>query len=112
MHAKWAFKLCTAGGFKIPGFALADDGFLGLYGGQVVAASDWLPQDRAISSVPCPKGLVVRYPIRMFEDLLPYTRVSTEEAVALAAERGGEKKGCSMGRRGGGGLWGKENKHQ
>jgi len=54
--AKWAFKLCTAGGFKIPGFALADDGFLSLYEGQVVAASDWLPQDRAISSVPCPKG--------------------------------------------------------
>ena len=34
--AKWTFKLCTAGGFKIPGFALADDGFLGLYQGQVV----------------------------------------------------------------------------
>ncbi|MCU1295891.1 MAG: hypothetical protein JWO91_169, partial [Acidobacteriaceae bacterium] len=47
--AKWAFKLCTAGGFKMPGFALADDGFLALYKGEVVTASDWLPEDRAIS---------------------------------------------------------------
>jgi hypothetical protein len=94
--AKWAFKLCTAGGFKIPGFALADDGFLALYEGQVVAASDWLPQDRAISSVPCPKGLVVRYPIRMFEDLLPYTRVSTGEAVALVTQTIEEQNGCSV----------------
>ncbi|MHB8412695.1 MAG: hypothetical protein ACYDDI_12235 [Candidatus Acidiferrales bacterium] len=94
--AKWAFKLCTAGGFKIPGFALADDGFLGLYQGQVVAASDWLPQDRAISSVPCPKGLIVRYPIRMFEDLLPYTRVSADEAVALVTQAVEEQNGCSM----------------
>ena len=94
--AKWAFKLCTAGGFKIPGFALADDGFLRLYQGQVVAASDWLPQDRAISSVPCTKGLVVRYPIRMFEDLLPFTRVTTEEAVALVTQVIEEQNGCSM----------------
>ena len=94
--AKWAFKLCTAGGFKIPGFALADDGFLGLYQGQVVAASDWLPQDRAISSVRCPRGLIVRYPIRMFEDLLPYTRVSQEEAVALVTQAVKEQNGCSI----------------
>jgi hypothetical protein len=94
--AKWAFKLCTAGGFKIPGFALADDGFLGLYRGRVVAASDWMPRDRAISSVPCTKGLVVRYPIRMFEDLLPFTRVSTDEAAALVTQAIEEQNGCSM----------------
>lgn len=94
--AKWTFKLCAAGGFKIPGFALADDGFLALYEGQLVAASDWLPQDRAISSVSCRKGLVVRYPIRMFEDLLPYTRVSTEEAVALVTRTIEEQNGCSV----------------
>jgi len=94
--AKWAFKLCTAGGFKIPGFALADDGFLGLYQGRVVAASDWLPEDRAISSVPCSKGLVVRYPIRMFEDLLPYRRASTHEAVALVTQAIEEQNGCSI----------------
>ncbi|MGB6875400.1 MAG: hypothetical protein WBD87_05145 [Candidatus Acidiferrales bacterium] len=94
--AKWTFKLCTAGGFKIPGFALADDGFLALHQGQVVAASDWLPEGRAISSIPCRKGLVVRYPIRMFEDLLPYTRVSTEEAVALVTQAIEEQNGCSI----------------
>ena len=94
--AKWTFKLCTAGGFKIPGFALADDGFLAFYEGQVVAASDWLPQDRAISSVPCPKGLIVRYPIRMFEDLLPYARVPAEEAVALVTDAIEEQNGCSV----------------
>jgi hypothetical protein len=94
--AKWTFQLCTAGGFKIPGFALADDGFLALHQEQVVAASDWLPEDRAISSVPCRKGLVVRYPIRMFEDLLPYTRVSTEEAVACVTQAIKEQNGCSI----------------
>jgi hypothetical protein len=94
--AKWAFKLCTAGGLKIPGFALADDGFLSLHDGQVVAASDWLPQDRAVSSVPCSKGLVVRYPIRMFEDLLLYTRMTTDEAVALVTQAITEQNGCSI----------------
>lgn len=94
--AKWTFKLCTAGGFKIPGFALADDGFLALYRGQVVGASDWLPQDRAVGSVPCTKGLVVRYPIRMFEDLLPYVRVSTSEAAVLVKQAIEEQNGCSI----------------
>src|SRR5260370_16295935 len=74
--AKRAFKLCTAGGFKIPGFALAVDAFLSLYQGQVVAASDWLPQDRALRSLPCPKRLAVRYPIRLFAAFLPHTRPS------------------------------------
>jgi hypothetical protein len=96
--AKWVFKLCTAGGFKIPGFALADDGFLAFYQGQVVAASDWLPQDRTICPASCTKGLVVRYPIRMFEDLLPVTRVSTEEAVDLVEQAIQEQNGCSMDR--------------
>lgn len=95
--AKWTFKLSTAGGFKIPGFALADDGFLALHEGRVVAASDWLPEDRAISSVACRKGLIVRYPIRMFEDLLPYARVSTQEAAGLMTQAIEEQNGCSMG---------------
>jgi len=94
--ARWTFKLCTGGGFKMPGFALADDGFLALYQGKVVAASDWLPLDRAITSVPCRKGLVVRYPIRMFEDLLPYTRLSAEEALAVMTEAIEEQNGCQM----------------
>jgi hypothetical protein len=94
--ANWTFKLSTAGGFRMPGFALADDGFLALYQGQVVAASDWLPQDQAITPVPSKKGLVVRYPIRMFEDLLPYTRVTTEEAAALVTEAIREQNGCQI----------------
>ena len=94
--AKWAFKLCTAGGFKIPGFALADDGFLALHQGRVVAASDWLPQDRTLCRVACTRGLVVRYPIRMFEDLLPVSRVSTDEAADLVIEAIQEQNGCLM----------------
>src|SRR5436190_14840375 len=68
--ARWTFKLCTGGGFRMPAFALADDGFLALYDGQVVTASDWLPLDCAITSLSCGRGQVVRYPIRMFEELL------------------------------------------
>src|SRR5262245_54022275 len=74
--ALWTFKLCTGGGFRMPAFALADDGFLALHDGQVVTASDWMPLDCAITSVPSECGLIVRYPIRMFEDLLPYRRLS------------------------------------
>jgi hypothetical protein len=74
--ARWTFKLCTGGGFRMPAFALADDGFLALHDGQVISASDWMPLDCAITSVPSECGLIVRYPIRMFEDLLPYRRLS------------------------------------
>jgi hypothetical protein len=79
--ARWTFKLCTGGGFRMPAFALADDGFLALHNGQIVAASDWMPLDRAITSVSSECGLIVRYPIRMFEDLLPYRRLSATEIV-------------------------------
>jgi hypothetical protein len=81
--ARWTFKLATGGGFKMPAFALADDGYLALYQDQVVSGSDWIPKDRAITSLPCERGLVVRYPIRMFEDLLPYQPLSAEDAVTL-----------------------------
>jgi len=77
--ARWTFKLCTGGGFRMPAFALADDGFLAFHDGQVVTASDWMPLDRGITSLESECGLVVRYPIRMFEDLLPYRRLSREE---------------------------------
>src|SRR5262245_23740667 len=33
--ARWTFKLCTGGGFRMPAFALADDGILALHDGQV-----------------------------------------------------------------------------
>ena len=89
--ARWTFKLCTGGGFRMPAFALADDGILALHDGQVIAASDWLPLDGAITSLSCLRGLVVRYPIRMFEDLLPFRRMPIGEmvgAIAHAVQQG------------------------
>src|SRR5436309_8020178 len=83
--ARWTFKLCTGGGFRMPAFALADDGILALHDGQVLAASDWLPLDCAVTSLASERGLVVRYPIRMFEDLLPYRRIATGETVGEIA---------------------------
>src|SRR5207237_378664 len=83
--ARWTFKLCTGGGFRMPACALADDGILALHDGQVIAASDWLLLDCAITSVSCERGLVVRYPIRMFEDLLPIRRIPVGEMVGAIA---------------------------
>src|SRR4030095_5444091 len=67
----------------LPAFALADDGFLFLHDGRVIAGSDWIPEDTALTSLPCQTGLVVRYPIRMKEDLLPVRCLPTSEVVSL-----------------------------
>jgi hypothetical protein len=83
--ARWAFKVCTAGGFEMPAFALADDGYLLLHYGQVYSGSDWMPQDRSINTLATNRGLVVRYPVRMKEDLLPYTKIPPMEARQLLA---------------------------
>src|SRR6516162_1412447 len=83
---KWAYRLCTSGGFRLPGFALADDGYLFLHKGQVVCDSDWIPKANAIAESSCRHGLVVRYPIRMKEDLLPVGNLSSEDTVRLLAE--------------------------
>jgi len=83
--ARWAFKVCTAGGFEMPAFALADDGYLLLHNGQVYSGSDWMPQDRSINALATNRGLVVRYPVRMKEDLLPYTKVPPTETRHLLA---------------------------
>ena len=93
--ARWAYRLCTSGGFRLPGFALADDGYLVLHDGQVFWGSDWIPKDRAIASVPSRHGLVVRYPIRMKEDLLPFENLSVDEIPGLLA-RDLQKRGCHM----------------
>jgi hypothetical protein len=37
--ARWAFKLCTAGGFRLPGFTLGDDGYLVLQEGRIYCGS-------------------------------------------------------------------------
>ncbi len=91
--ARWAFKVCTAGGFEMPAFALADDGYLFLHGGKVYSGSDWMPQDRSINSLDTSRGLVVRYPVRMKEDLLPYTKIPTTELRQLLA-RELDRQGC------------------
>ena len=91
--AKWAFKVCTAGGFEMPAFALADDGYLFVHGGKVYSGSDWMPQDRSINALATDRGLVVRYPVRMKEDLLPYTKITTSESRQLLM-REFERQGC------------------
>lgn len=92
--ARWAFKVCTAGGFQMPAFALADDGYLLLHEGRVYAGSDWMPQDRSINALGTRRGLVVRYPVRMKEDLLPYTKIVPDELRTLLALEL-ERQGCS-----------------
>ena len=71
LMARWAYKLMTGGGIELPAFALADDGFLVCQHGEVVSGADWMPLTTAITSLPSSRGLCVRYPVRMFEDLLP-----------------------------------------
>jgi hypothetical protein len=80
--ARWAFKAATGGGFRLPAFALMDDGYLFLKDGQVVAGSDWIPEHKAIVPLASKHGLCVRYPIRMVDDLLPFGNLSDEEIVA------------------------------
>ncbi|HEX4785199.1 MAG TPA: hypothetical protein VH350_12710 [Candidatus Sulfotelmatobacter sp.] len=80
--ARWAFKAATGGGFRLPAFALMDDGYLFLKDGQVVAGSDWIPEHKAIVPLASKHGLCVRYPIRMVDDLLPFGNLSDDEIVA------------------------------
>ena len=68
----------------MPAFALADDGYLFVHDGKVYSGSDWMPQDRSINALATERGLVVRYPVRMKEDLLPYTKITTSELRAVA----------------------------
>jgi len=80
--ARWVFKTATGGGFRMPAFALADDGYLFLQNGRVYCGSDWIPEHKAIVPLASQKGLCVRYPIRMVEDLLPFGNLSDEEIFA------------------------------
>jgi hypothetical protein len=93
--AKWAYKVSTAGGFTLPAFALADDGVLFLHEGKVWSASDWIPQEHAIAPLACERFLLVRYPIRTKEDLLPIHNLHTSDAVArLTAHL--QSQGCPL----------------
>jgi hypothetical protein len=81
--ARWAFRTCTGGGFRLPSFALADDGVLIEYRGKILSASDWIPEDTSITSLTAEKGLCIRYPIRMLEDLLPIRHLTHDELVPM-----------------------------
>ena len=83
---KWAYRLCTSGGFRLPGFALADDGYLFLHDGRVACGSDWIPKSAAIVRSEFARGLIVRYPIRMKEDLLPVENLAAADTIHLMAE--------------------------
>ena len=87
MLAKWAFKTLTGGGFSMPAFALADDGYLLYQDGHLYAGADWLPLHQAITTVESHYGLCVRYPIRMAEDLLPMHHLSPNQVAACAEQR-------------------------
>jgi hypothetical protein len=80
--ARWAFKAATSGGFRLPAFALMDDGYLFLKDGQVFSGSDWIPEHKAIVPLASRHGLCVRYPIRMVDDLLPFGNLSDDEIAA------------------------------
>lgn len=80
--ARWAFKTATGGGFRLPAFALMDDGYLFLKDGQVFSGSDWIPEHEAIVPLASKHGLCVRYPIRMVDDLLPFGNLSDDEILA------------------------------
>jgi hypothetical protein len=80
--ARWAFKTATGGGFRLPAFALMDDGYLFLKDGHVFSGSDWIPEHRAIVPLASKYGLCVRYPIRMVDDLLPFGNLSDDEILS------------------------------
>lgn len=93
--ARWAFWLCTSGGFYMPAFLLGDDGVLVVRNGKVYSVSDWIPEHAIATRLRFEKALCVRYPIRMYEDLLPVRKLSTLELVqrlqtALA------RQGCAL----------------
>lgn len=94
--AEWAFKASTAGALSFPAFALADDGFLVARDGEIYYSADWMPKDWAYSRLNSENVLIVRYPIRTKEDLLPLHNRLTGEMAALLTDRLRDK-GCPMG---------------
>lgn len=92
--ARWTYKACTGGAFRLPAFALAHDGYLVASEGKVYHGADWISRDDAITSLDSSCSLCVRYPIRSYEDLLPLLHVSPQILTAnLQKEL--EKQGCS-----------------
>jgi len=93
--ASWAFKASTAGALSFPAFALADDGFLVASDGEVYCSADWMPKEAACTRLACRDLLVVRYPIRTKEDLLPLFNLGTSELTSLLTQRL-KDRGCPM----------------
>jgi len=81
--ARWAFRIFTSGGLRLPAFALVDDGVLIEHEGKILSASDWIPESTAITSLAADQSLCVRYPIRMQEDLLPVAIFKTANLVPM-----------------------------
>lgn len=92
---RWTYKACTGGAFHLPAFALAHDGYLIASQGKVYHGADWLPKNKAITDLQSMRGLCVRYPIRMYEDLLPMEHLSGDEVTALLAQEL-VKQGCEQ----------------
>lgn len=92
--ASWAFEAATGGGFRLPAFALADDGYLMAYDGRVYSGSDWIPKDKAFAAVNSGRGLCVRYPIRMCDDLLPLEHLGPAELFVMLCHQL-EHEGCA-----------------
>src|SRR5215831_18421078 len=91
--ARWAFKATTGGGFRLPAYALADDGYLVVRDGRLYAGSDWISKQQAIVALESKRGLCVRYPIRMCEDLLPVEHIGSSELI-MQLSRSLDGQGC------------------
>lgn len=91
--ARWAFKAATGGGFRLPAYALADDGYLVAHHARLYAGSDWIPKRHAIVPLESKRGLCVRYPIRMCEDLLPVEHIGSQE-LKMQLTRSLVEQGC------------------
>lgn len=79
--ARCAYKITTGAGMTMPGFALADDGYLIMHEGKVYTGSDWLPLTRCLTDLKSNRSLCVRFPVRMREDFLPMTHMHRGECV-------------------------------
>lgn len=92
---RWAYKACTGGAFHLPAFALAHDGYLFANSGKVYHGADWIPRTKAIANLQSNRGLCVRYPIRMYDDLLPLEHMSADELAKQLTQQL-EKQGCEQ----------------
>src|SRR5262249_10250969 len=93
--ARWAFKAATGGGFRLPAYALADDGYLIVHDGRLYAGSDWISRQQAIVALESKRGLCVRYLIRMCEDLFPVEYIGYSE-LTLQLSRTLNEQGCRI----------------